>query len=418
MHRIKKWTETYTQLSQADLEDKLDSSELETLAVAAYLTGNDANSFQILERAHLSYLEEEKTEQAVRCAFWLGFMLMNAGEKARSNGWMARGERLLRDKPECAEKGLLLIPAALGELSVGQGEKAQKLFEQVSKIGEQFGDANLMALGRLGHGQAMIQQGEVANGIKLLDEAMIIVETDEVFPVVNGIVYCAVIETCRQVWDLRRAQEWTTAFSRWCDAQPDIVPFRGQCLVCRAEIIQFHGDWRNALEEINDACKLLRIKSELIAGEAYYRKAELNRLMGDFKEAEDDYHEAAKLGRKPQPGLALLRLAQRQDDAAETSIRNTLRETEVLKKRAELLPEVVRIMIAVKQIKEAREACNELFDIATKLETPYLNGMSAYCQGAVFLAEGNIQHALEHLKNAIKVWDILNLPYETARTKE
>jgi ATP/maltotriose-dependent transcriptional regulator MalT len=188
--------------------------------------------------------------------------------------------------------------------------------------------------------------------------------------------------------------------------------------VCRAEIIQFHGDWRNALEEINDACKLLRIKSELIAGEAYYRKAELNRLMGDFKEAEDDYHEAAKLSRKPQPGLALLRLAQGRDDAAETSIRNTLRETKVLKKRIELLPEVVRIMIAVKQIKEAREACNELFDIATKLDTPYLNGMSSYCQGAVFLAEGKIQHALEHLQNAIKVWNTLHLPYETARTTE
>lgn len=421
IQRFEKWTETYIQLLKADQEHALEPSDLETLALAAYLTGRDAESFQILERAHQNYLQNENTIQGVRCAFWLGLMLMNNGEKARSSGWFARGERILNDKPGsvCAEQGLFLVPAALKELGTGHAGKAQKLFEQVAAIGEQFGDANLIALGRLGHGQAMIQQGYVAKGIKELDETMIIVETGEVFPVVSGIVYCAVIETCRKVWDLRRAQEWTSAFTQWCDAQPDILPFRGQCLIWRTELMQFHGEWLKALEEIEYACDVLtRLPREPVLGEAHYRKAELLRLMGAFEQAEDSYHQAAKWGRKPQPGLALLRLAQGQGNTAEIAIRNALKETKGTKQRAELLAEVVGIMIAVKQIDEARDASNELNDIATKLDTPYLNAMSSYCRGAVFLAEGNVQLALEHLQSAVRVWDNLHLPYESARTKE
>ncbi|HEY9561311.1 MAG TPA: LuxR C-terminal-related transcriptional regulator [Anseongella sp.] len=415
------WSETYAQLLKAGQEQALEPKDLETLALAAYLTGRDAESFQILERAHQGYLDRKKTEQAVRCAFWLGLMLMNAGEKARGGGWFSRGERLLggEQRPDCAEKGLLLVPAALGALYAGHAGKALKLSEQAAAMGEQFGDVDLIALGQLGQGQAMIRQGEVANGIKLLDETMITIETEEVSPVASGIIYCAVIETCRKVWDLSRAHEWTSALARWCDAQPDIVPFRGQCLVHRAEIIQFHGDWHKALEEITDACELLtRPPGVPAAGEAFYRNAELLRLLGEFDDAEDCYRKAAKWGKNPQPGLALLRLAQGQDDAAETSIRNTLRETEDPVKRAELLPAFVRIMVAVKQTEEALEAARELGGIAIEFDAPYLYAISAYCQGAVFVAEGNVQPALEHLQKALIFWNTLHLPYESAHTRE
>lgn len=418
MQRAEKWKETYAELLKADQEQALAPKELETLALSAYLTGRDAQSFQILERAHQCYLGQRKTEPAVRCAFWLGLILMHAGERARSSGWMARAERLLNDeaRPDCAERGLLLIPAALGELAGGRAASAQKLFEMAAITGERFCDANLIALARLGHGQSMIEQGDIANGLKLLDETMIIVETEEVFPVVNGIIYCAVIETCRKVWDLKRAQEWTSAFTRWCDTQPDIVPFRGQCLVCRTEIIQFHGEWRQALGEISEACEQLAGMSA--AGDAYYRKGELHRLLGEFTEAEDCYRDAAKWGRKPQPGLALLRLAQGQNEAAATSMRNILTEAKDIKTRAWLLPEFVHIMIAVDRIKEAREASSELCDVSSEMGAPYLCAMSSYCQGAVSLAEGGAQPALVHLQQALTLWDTLHLPYESARTRE
>src|SRR5690606_6903291 len=339
-----------------------------------------------------------------RCAFWLGLMFMNAGERVRSSGWMARGERILNNEhnQDCPEKGLFLIPAALESLYTGQPANAQKLFEQAAITGEHFGDPDLIVLGRLGHGQALIQQGSVADGIKLIDETMITVEGMKIFPVVKGIVYCAAIETCRKVWDLRRAQEWTSALTRWCDAQPDIIPFRGQCLARRAEIIQFHGEWVKALEETSNACKLLTRRSgEPAAGEAYYRKAELQRLLGDFEGAEGSYREAAKWSRNPQPGLALLRLAQGERNAAVTSINNTLRETKDTRKRAELLPAVVNIMIAAARIEEALEATKELYGIANEFNTPYLCAMSAHCQGAALLAKGDTQAALEHVQKAL-----------------
>jgi len=421
MQRIKKWTASYTQLLKEDREHALEPKDLETLALAAYLTGRDAESFQVFERAHQGYLDRQQTEKAVRCAFWLGLMLMLAGEKARSSGWIARGERLLSDEhnPDCAEKGMLLIPQALAALSSGHASRARLLFGNAAKTGEHFRNADLIALGRLGLGQSLIQLGDVAEGIKLLDETMIVMETEEVFPIVNGIVYCAVIETCRKVWDLERAQEWTSALTRWCNAQPDIVPFRGECLVRRAEVFQFHGEWTRALEETIGACDLLtRHPGIKAAGEAYYRQAELHRLVGHFDKAEACYHEAAKRGRIPQPGLALLRLAQGRKDAAETSIRNTVLETIDSRRRADLLPALVSIMIAVKKPDEAHGAAKELCGIARDFNVPYLLAMCAHCLGAVHLVKGNVQPALEQLQKAMKYWNTLNLPYESACTRE
>ncbi|WP_340113715.1 response regulator transcription factor [Maribellus mangrovi] len=421
IQKFKNWTGIYNQLLQADKNQSLEPKDLEKLALAAYLTGKDKASFQILERAHQGYSDKGNKVNAVRCAFWLGLMNVNTGQHARGSGWFARGERLLSDipNPNCPEKRLLFIPQALGELGAGHGAKAQQIFEAVASAGEQFQDADLMALGRLGLGQSLIQQGEIAKGIKLLDETMITIETEDVFPIVNGIVYCAVIESCRKIWDLERAQEWTAALSRWCDAQPDLVPFRGECLVQRAEIFQFHGEWHKALEETIDACSLLtQSQGRPAAGEAYYRQADLHRLVGNFTKAEECYHEAVKRGRNPQPGLALLRLAQERTNVAETAIRNTLQETIDPKRRAELLPAVVHIMLAAKKTENAHKAEKELCIIARDFNVPYLLAMCSYCQGKVSFAEGNKRAALEHLQKALKFWNSLNLPYESAFTRE
>ncbi len=421
MQKPGKWTKTYYRLLEADRENTLEPEELKTLALAAYLTGRDTESFQILERAHKGYLNGEMLKEAVRCAFWLGLMLMNAGERARSSGWFARGERLSNNNgmEESAEGALLHIPGALQAIAAGKAAEAGKIFEGVIRTGERFQDSTLKILGRLGLGQAMVQQEAVDQGIKLLDETMVTLETEEAFPLINGIVYCAVIETCRRVWDLERAQEWTSALSRWCEAQPDIVPFRGECMVRRAEIFQLHGEWPKALKETQEACALFTGgKGASAVGEAFYRHAELHRLAGDFEKAESSFNEAARRGRTPQPGLSLLRLAQGQKEAAEISIRNILRETKDRLKRAEILPAVVSIMLAVDRPGEALEAASELRDLAYDLNTPYLHAISASRQAAVDLAHEKDQAALEHIQLALQLWSELHLPYETASARE
>ncbi len=420
MKSVENWKEIYQRLSKADQQGDLGPDDLQMLGLAAYLTGHDVQSFEIMERAHIGYADLNQIREAVRSAFWLGLMLINVGETGRSSGWMARGERLLNQaRSDSAEKGLLMIPAALGALSGGQAGQAQSLFEEAVAIGEKFEDVDVMVLARLGLGQTLVRQGEVARGVKLLDETMVSLETEEVYPVVVGIVYCAVIETCRKIWDLGRAKEWTEALTRWCDINPEIVPFRGQCLVRRAEILQFHGEWDHALEGTAKACDLLtRPPGEPAAGEAYYRKAELHRLLGDFEAAEVCYQEAAKLSRNPQPGLAMLRMTQGKLGAAVTSIRNTLKETTDQIRLAELLPWAINIMVEGNHMEEATEAVQQLNEIAQDFDSPYLQAMAAHCKGGVFFAKGNYQFALEQLQKALKMWNWLHFPYESALTRE
>jgi DNA-binding NarL/FixJ family response regulator len=410
------WRAAYDQLSAADREHPLDLDDLERLGTAAYLVGEPESD--LLVRAHHEAIREGQPTRAARFAFWLGFGMMDRGEHAQAGGWLARGGRLVEDLPDTVEHGYLQLPSGLGQLDAGDFEEAFATFEQVGAIADRFADADLGALSRLGRGLALTRTSDVQRGVSFLDEAMIAVTADEVSPMIVGIIYCAVIETCQQLFDLRRAQEWTSALSRWCEAQPDLVPFRGQCLLYRAELLQLHGAWGEASMEARQAHdQLIRPPVDPAAGAALYQQGEIHRLRGDVRRANEAYHQGAAYGHATEPGLPLLRLQQGNVEAAVAAIRRALDEATDPLARPRLLEASVEIALAAGDSHAAEAAWRELAEIAARFRAPLLAAMAARAEGAVRLAAAEPGAALPALRRSLRTWQDVAAPYEVARTQ-
>lgn len=412
------WADAYQAFLRADQETPLDAEDLELLAMAAYLVGRDDEYLKTLERAYNGHVSAGQSARAVRCAFWLGFRLLMRGEMGHATGWLARAQRLLEhDTHECAERGYLLLPVVEQRLESGDFETAYATAADAAAIGERCRDPDLIACARHQQGRVRLQQAQIEAGLALLDETMITVTADELSPLVTGLMYCSVIAACQQVYALDRTREWTAALTRWCEGQSDMVAFAGVCQVHRAEIMQLLGTWPEAIEEARRACaRSLGIDRRATAA-ALYQQAELHRLKGEFAAAETAYRGASQLGLEPQPGLALLRLAQGRSDAAATAIRRVANTTVDRLKRMSLLPAYIEIMLAAGDVEDARNACRELEDIARSFDTGVPGAMAAHARGAVELAEGDAQAALGSLRRAVEVWQRIEAPYASARVR-
>ena len=413
------WSDAFDALSAADGVEPLDGDHLELLATAAYMLGRESEYLELLARAHGAHLEAQRPAAALRCAFWIGVHRARRGELGRAGGWLARAQRLLDGMPgDTVDRGYLLIPTVFEHSARGDLEAAAATAGEAAAIGERFGDRDLFALAAHEQGHLLVEGGRLEPGLALLDEAMLSVTSGEVSPIVAGIVYCGVILACQRAYDVRRAQEWTAALTSWCDAQPGLVAFTGRCLVHRAEILELHGAWSEALAETRRAAeRSLEAENDAAAGEARYREGEIHRLRGDLAAAEDAYRAASGLGREPQPGLALLRLAQGRRAAALGAIRRVLEEATDFGRRVPALRAAVEIALAAGEPGQARAACGELEAIAAGQRSAVLEAVVAGARGSVELADGAAGAALVDLRRACELWSSLDAPYEAARAR-
>ena len=385
------WSDAYELLGRAERAAPLLGSDLVSLSIAAHMLGRVDEWIPLLERAHHAYAEEGEALPAVRCAFWIGMNLALRGEMAPAAGWLGRAQRLLeREEGESVEQGYMLLPVAFQHEVAGDFDGAAATAAAAAEIGERFGDVDLFALAVHVQGTVLAKGGRVAEGLSLLDEAMVAVTAGEVSPIVSGIVYCGVILACEEVYELRRAHEWTAALTRWCEQQPDLVSFRGRCLVHRAQLLRLHGDWPAALEEARLAGDRFAVAMNPGAiAKAWYLQGEVQRLSGRFEEADQAYREASRLGLEPQPGLALLRLAQGKDEAAAAAIRRAEGETTDRAARAGLLPSYVEIMLAAGDAGSALISLRQAVQAWQELEAPYEVALTRVLVGRACRALGD-----------------------------
>jgi DNA-binding CsgD family transcriptional regulator len=410
------WATAYDQLS---VVAELSTDDLLKLATAAYLAGDDDACVRALQRGYQVAVDGGDTLRAVRFAFWLGLVLAVRGEVAVAGGWAARAQRLLADQPaDVVERGYLLIHDFFRYLDQQDFPGAVRVAAEITEMGRRFGEPDLLAQGLVCQGRTLMYAGQVPEGLALLDEAMVGVAAGELSPIFAGNVYCAMIEACQEVLDFGRASAWTSALSRWCDTQPDLVPFTGQCAVHRGQILRLRGAFGEALDEYEDACRRYTASgAPAAAGFAMSESGDVLRIRGAYPQAENCYEQASGYGYEPQPGLALLWLARGRRQAAGAAVRRLLAETQGPVQRSRMLPAAVEILVATDSPDEAETASAELTKIADAFGCSGLRAMSAYCAGLVALASGDADRALPQARQAKQVWSGLQAPYEMARAR-
>lgn len=412
------WREAYDLLSALEPAE-LSPADLELIAEATSWTGPTERCIDASERAFNGYLSSDDRPSAARIALRLarGYHLLSAGSVAA--GWVKRAERLLEEEAECVEHGQLARLRGVAANARGDVAAAHEELRRALEIARRFGDRDLEALTLHNQGSVLIGAGEVEEGWALIDESAAAAAAGDLRPTATGSVYCWTITTCRDLQEVRRAGEWTARFEQWCERTSLPGGWRGDCRVHHAEVLKLHGRWSEAEAEAEVAREdFLAFNMRGEAGNATYELGEIQLRRGDLTGAAASFRSAIEAGREPQPGLALLRLAEGKPAVGLSELKSALADvSDDRMERARLLPAFVELAVAAEQIEIARDGAAELDELATLYRSDALTATACWARGLVALADADPAAAVAPLRKAVRRWHAVEAPFEAARAR-
>lgn len=407
-----------TAASQFDsvVADRLTADDLAAYADAAWWIGRIEDNLRLNAAACEAFLAASRPVEAAWSAMLLGIFHLARGDEPQGMGWLGRAGRLLEGLPDSPVHGyVILLTEVEPSLHTGVLATAIHASRRVQQLGRRLHRPDLVAMGLNAEGRALIRAGDVVDGLKLIDEAMVAVLGGRMAPFASGTLYCHTIATCHEIADIRRMSRWIDLTEQWLASTPTAV-FGGLCAVHRAQLQLLRGEWVEAERSALQVTADLDANRVDYAAEAWYVVAEARRLRGDPK-AVNAYAEAHARGRDPQPGRALLRLQDGDPSGAATSVRVALAAAgpDPLR-RAPLCAAAVEIAIAAGRLDDAAAAATELAATAHRYATSGLAAMAVDARGAVLLAEERVEEALPVLRDASRRWHELGAAHDTART--
>ncbi|MFL5778383.1 MAG: adenylate/guanylate cyclase domain-containing protein [Chloroflexota bacterium] len=419
------WREAFELLSGADVGTALGPEELELLAQAAWWNGQLPVAMEARERSYAAAVKAGRPDQAVAAAIHLGYDNLLKSSYTVATAWLNRADRLLARVDENAGHGWLAATRALEAALTGDTAAAIEQATRAYEIAQRFGDRNLEVLALSCKGLNLVADGQVDEGMALLDEATVPAVAGELDADVAGGVCCATIGACSALGDWRRAGEWTEAQDRWCQRE-GINGYPGMCRLHRAEIKRIRGDWLGAEAEARRATDELEGFHPAAVGLALYEIGQIRLRRGDLPEAEDALLRADEYGRDPEPALSLVRLAQGRIEGASRSIKRALDEPRPPSwwappnsglYRAWMLPAQVEIALAASDLITARAAADELTGLAERFGSTSLRATAECALGSVLVAEGDLAAGIAMLRRGIVSWRELDAPYEIAQAR-
>ena len=413
----RRWADALAHLSTADRDGVLCGDDLDALAEALLWTEHPFEALAVRQRAHSAFVEERNVGRAAMTAITLAVFYGARLRMSVAGGWFQRAQRLLENEPESEVHGFLAWAATMFAIAGGRDDDARQSAKRAFDIGQRFGVPDLQALGLTFGGYVRVRQGDVAQGIPMIDEGMTWAVSGEVSPLPAQLVFCRTISTCYELGDYRRAGEWTDAIAE-CFAQTGITSLPGDCEAHSIAMLIGRGAWSEGEHRARGACAGMEPIELSHVGLALSEIGDIRLRMGDLDGAAEAFAKATENAAPPQPGTALLLLARGDTAAAATSIGAALAEAGWNKlTRARLLPAQVEIALAGGDIATAREAVTELVELAAKFESPAILAAADRARGAALLAEGDGDGALECLQRSADLWRDANAPYDRARTR-